>query len=83
MILQQAYVEWVHGQLEVKENKGQKEKGALRGGHTQLITEDEVFNEIRVQKVEREQQKCEKERRKVAMDEHKILMEEWKIGEEM
>ena len=60
MILQQAYVERVHGQLEVKENKGQKEKGALRGGHARLMTEDKVFNKIRAQKVEREQQKCEK-----------------------
>ena len=83
VILQQAYVERVHGQLEAKEKKGGNEKGALRGGHARLMTEDEVFDEIRVQKEERIQQQLEKERRKGVMEEHKIMMEEWKRGEEV
>ena len=82
MILQQAYVERVHFQLEVKEKKGQKEKGALRGGHARLMTEDEVFDEIRAQKEEKEREKCEKERRKGAMEGHRVAMEEWKEVED-
>jgi len=83
VILQQAYVECVHGQLEAKEKKGRNEKGALRGGHARLMTDDEVFDEIRAQKEEKEQQKLEKERRKGMMEGHKIMMEEWKKGEEV
>ena len=43
----QAYIERVHGQLEVREKKNSREKGALGGGYAQLMTEDEVFNEIK------------------------------------
>ena len=82
VILQQAYVERVHGQLEAKERKGQNEKGALRGGHARLMTEDEVFNEIKVQKEERAEQKLAKEKRKGMMEEYRIAMEGWKKGEE-
>jgi hypothetical protein len=82
VILQQAYVERVHGQLEAKERKQDKEKGALRGGHARLMTEDEVFNEIRLQKEEKERQQLEKEKKKSMMGEYKIAMEEWKKGEE-
>jgi len=81
-ILQQAYVERVHGQLEAKEKKNQAEKGALRGGHARLMTEDEVFNEITLQKEEKARQKLEKEKRKDMMEEYKTAMEEWKKSEE-
>ena len=46
------------------------------------MTEDEVFNEIELQKEERAQQQLEKNRRKNMMGEYKIVMEEWKKGEE-
>ena len=82
VILQQAHVERVHGQLEAKERKGRYEKGALRGGHARLMTEDEVFDEIRLQKEVRTQQKLEKERMKSLMEEYKLAMEEWKRSEE-
>ena len=82
VILQQAYVERVHGQLESKEKKNQNQKGALRGGHARLMTEDEAFSEIKLQKEERVQQKLEKERRKGMMEEHRFAMEEWKRSEE-
>ena len=59
------------------------EKGALKGGHAWLMTEDQVFNEIRAQKEERAQQALEKERRKGIVEEHKAAMDEWKKGEEM
>lgn len=48
-----------------------------------LMTEDEAFNEIRVQKEEKARQELEKERKKDMMEEYKIAMEEWKKGEEM
>ena len=83
VILQQAYVERVHGQLEAKERKGRHEKGALRGGHTHLMTEDEAFDEIRLQKEVRMQQKLEKERMKGLMENHKLAMEGWKRSEEV
>ena len=83
VILQQAYVERVHAQLKAKEKKGQSEKGALRGGHARLMTEDEVFNEIRLQKEERVQQKVAKEKRKNMMEEYKAAMEGWRKGEEV
>jgi len=83
VILQQAYVERVHGQLESKEKKSQNEKGALKGGHARLMTEDQVFDEIRAQKEERAQQALEKERRKGMVEQHKAAMDEWKEGEEM
>ena len=82
VILQQAYVEHVHGQLESKEKKNQNQKGALRRGHAQLMTEDEAFSEIKLQTEERVQQKLEKERRKGMMEEHRFVMEEWKRSEE-
>lgn len=82
VILQQAYVEHVHGQLEAKEKRGQSEKGALRGGHARLMTEDEVFNEIKLQKEEKAQQELEKEKRKNVMERYKTAMEGWKKGEE-
>ena len=82
VILQQAYVERVHGQLEAKEKKSGREKGALKGGHARLMTEDEVFNEIKLQKEEKVQQWLEKEKRKGKVEEYRITMDEWKKGEE-
>ena len=83
VILQQAYVERVHGQLEAKEKKNNREKGALRGGHARLMTEDAVFNEIMLQKEEKVRQEIEKKKRKNVMGEYRIAVEEWKKSEEM
>ena len=83
VILQQAYVERVHGQLEAKEKKSGREKGALKGGHARLMTEDEVFNEIELQKEAKAQQQLEKEKKRGMMEEYKIAMEEWKKSEEV
>ena len=82
VILQQAYVERVHGQLEAKEKKRKKEKGALRGGHARLMTDDDFFNEIKAQKEEKAQQQVEKERKRNIMGDYKVAMEEWKKNEE-
>ena len=83
VVLQQAYVERVHGQLEAREKKNSREKGALGGGHARLMTEDEVFNEIKSRKEAKAQQHLEKEMRKEAMEEYRVAMEEWKKGEEV
>lgn len=64
----------------MKEKKNGREKGALKGGHARLVTEDEVFNEIKLQKEEKAQQQLEKEKRKGMMEEYKIAVEEWKSG---
>jgi hypothetical protein len=82
VILQDAYLHRVQGQLEAKEGKRNKGGGVLNDGHARLLTEDEFIEKVAEKDRQKASKQAEKERRKVVMAEYKVALDEWKKIEE-
>jgi len=78
VILQNAYLHRVQGQLEAREGKRNKGGGVLNDGHARLLTEDEFVEKVAERDRQKASKQAEKEQRKAMMAEYKVVLDEWK-----
>ena len=82
VILQDAYLHRVQGQLEAKEGKRNKGSGVLNDGHARLLTGDEFIEKVAEKDKQKALKQAEKEQRRVVMAEYKVALDDWKKIEE-
>ena len=82
VILQDAYLHRVQGQLVTKEGKKNKGGGVLNDGHARLLTDDEFIEKVAEKDRQKALKQAEKERRNMMMAEYKVVLDEWKNSEE-
>jgi hypothetical protein len=82
VILQDAYLHRVQGQLEAKEGKRNKGGGVLNDGHVRLSTGDEFIEKVAEKDKQKALKQAEKQQRRVVMAEYKVALDEWKKVEE-
>ena len=82
VILQDAYLHRVQGQLEAREGKKNKGGGVLNDGHARLLTKDEFIEKVAEKDKQKALKQARKEQRKAIMAEYKVALDEWKKTEE-
>ena len=82
VILQDAYLHRVQGQLETKEGKKKKGGGVLGDGHARLLTGDDFIEKVAEKDKQVALKQAVKERRKVVMMEYKVALAEWKKSDD-
>ena len=78
VILQDAYLHRVQGQLGAREAKRNRRGGVLNDGHARLLTEEEFIEKVAEKDKQKALKQAEKERRRAMMAEYKVALNEWK-----